>query len=477
MPLNGSALGFPIQYRRRGRAGWIAISYGVGLTIFLFVAMGQAANAIADYPIEILLCLFNGGLSIYGQLLSLRREASIHFISFFFSFLFMSAAPIVQLGANNDVVFGIDHLALWSAVNALAFTVIGIVFTYRLNKPESEGLPARQAVPSDVNYLLAFLTAFGVSIGAIILFNHNLFTSRSEFFAARQELFEDAPTALLATTFLMSTPLFAAIIGLRSAIANRQKIWIALFSAACLLASVLNNPIIQPRYQLAGLAFFFIDYMFYGKKTKLLAALLIVGVLLGPVFQSFRHSDQIDASAFSEDAKPFSETLLSMDYDAFPMSCYTMLTVDNAGISWGSNILGAVSFFVPRSWWPDKPPPTSWVVYDTMSHLSEVGTNNLSTPLMAEGYYAFGWVGALAISLLYWFLVSEIIRRSRKDLESWWFLLRCVFSGLVLILLRGTLTVGVSALVSYFVAAAIPAFLISHRFKSRDRLLSARSRH
>ena len=252
--------------------------------------------------------------------------------------------------------------------------------------------------------------------------------------------------------------------------------WIVLFSATGLLAMVLNNPVIQPRYQLAGLAFFFIDYMFYGKKTKLLAALLIVGVLLAPIFQGFRRSDQIDVSVFSGDAKLFSETLLSMDYDAFPMSCYTMLTVDNAGISWGSNILGAVSFFVPRSWWPDKPPPTSWVIYDTMSHWSEVGTDNLSTPLMAEGYYAFGWIGALAISLLYWWLVSEIIRFSRRDPNSWWFLLRCVFSGLVLILLRGTLTVGVSALVSYFVAAAIPAFLISHRFKSRDRFLGARLR-
>jgi hypothetical protein len=198
-----------------------------------------------------------------------------------------------------------------------------------------------------------------------------------------------------------------------------------------------------------------------------LAILLVVGVLIAPAFQSFRRGDS--NSEGSEDNKLFSTTLLSMDYDAFRMSCYTMLTVDNVGISWGANILGAGLFFVPRSWWPEKPPPTSWVVYETADRSIEIGTNNLSTPLMAEGYYAFGWMGALLISLLFWWVISRITLLSRKDFYSWAFLSRCLFAGLVLIFLRGTLTVGVSAVVGSFIAAAIPAFLIKHRFKTAGR--------
>src|SRR5258708_2091907 len=113
-----------------------------------------------------------------------------------------------------------------------------------------------------------------------------------------------------------------------------------------------------------------------------------------------------------------------MDYDAYSVSSYTMLTVDSDGISWGSNILGAALFFVPRAWWPGKPPQTSWVIFGTINHTREAGTINLSTPLMAEGYYAFGWIGALLISVLYWWFISRTTLLSRKDPDSWTFLLR-----------------------------------------------------
>ncbi|SDT59547.1 hypothetical protein [Bradyrhizobium canariense] len=469
-----------MQGRPGKRLDWITLVYGLGLTAFLLVVFGQATNAIYDYPVEFLLCFINGGLSIWGQLLSVRREASIHFISFFFCFLFMSAAPIVQFGAYNATIFGVGHLALWAAANALVFTSIGIFYTYRLKTPENEAkTPARRSVPpSGINYFLVFATTIFASATAIVLFRNVLFTSRTDFYDETLSIFGDAPTAMLATTFLLSTPLFAAIIGLRASIASRNAIWTILFSGACVMAAVPNNPVIQPRYQLAGLAFFLIDYMFYGKKTKALVVLLIAGVLLGPAFQSFRHSDPTDQSSFSSDEnKLVGETLLAMDYDAFSMSCYTVLTVENDGISWGSNIVGAVLFFVPRALWPGKPPPTSWVIYDMMSHFSDVRTDNLSTPLMAEGYYAFGWLGALGIGVLYWWLVSGVIEFSREKFDSWLFLFRCVFAGLVLIILRGTLTVGVSALASYCVAAAIPLFLIRSRFGIPRSLASTPERH
>jgi hypothetical protein len=455
--------------RTRTRSDWFVIVYCLALAAFLLVALGQAVNSIADYPLEILLCFIVGGLSIYGQFLSLRREASIHFGSFIFCFLFMSAAPIVQLGANVEPIFNIDHWAFWASLNALAFTTIGVLITFRMKRPDNKPESGPTIRPSQVNYLFVFLLTVVTAGIAIVLFHDSLFTNRDEFAAASDRVFVDPTISLLARMFFFYTPFFGAIIGFRSSVANRQKIWIVLFSLGMLMAAIVNNPLINPRYQLAGLAFFAIDYLFYGKKTKLFAVLLIVGVLLGPVFQAFRHG--ISNSESSEDEQLFSTTLLSKDYDAFQMSCYTMLTVDESGISWGSNILGAVLFFVPRSWWPEKPRPTSWITYDTASHTTELGTNNLSTPLMAEGYYAFGWIGALAIGIFYWWAISRITLLSRKDFYSWPFLSRCLFAGLVLIFLRGTLTVGVSALGGSFVAAAIPMFLIRYRFRAGGRYL------
>jgi hypothetical protein len=233
------------------------------------------------------------------------------------------------------------------------------------------------------------------------------------------------------------------------------------------MTAIPNNPIINARYQVAGLIFFWIDYFFYGRKTKFLAAMLVVGVLVAPSLQVFRHYDSTTQDFQSNGL--FGSTLLAKDYDAFLMSCYTMLTVDAAGVGWGSNLVGAVLFFVPRAMWTNKPEPTAWIVYDIAAHTTDLGTNNLSTPLMAEGYYAFGWAGALLIALCYWWGITKITLVSRRNPDSWAFLFRCVCTGLALIFLRGTLIVGVSALAGTFAAAAIPAFLL--RFTGRRHAL------
>ena len=292
--------------------------------------------------------------------------------------------------------------------------------------------------------------------------------ARDEFADVTGQMFGDPNIGLIVKTLLTCVPVFGAVLGLRSALAEKRWWWVFIFSLLAVIAAVINNPLVHPRYQLASLAIFAVDYFFYGRRTKLLAVMLAVGVFVAPVLQAFRYSTA-DAGSISESNQPFGETFLSMDYDAFQMSCYTMITVNDGGIAWGGNLLGAALFFVPRSWWPSKPEPTAWVIYDTVSHTRNPGTVNLSTPLMAEGYYAFGWVGALLISLAYWWGISKVIIISWKNSRFWAFLCRCLFAGLALIFLRGTLTVGVSAVAGFFLAAAIPGYLINHRFKLTGR--------
>src|SRR5580692_4884950 len=82
MLLSGEGSSISVRIPRRGRVRFdrFAIFYGIVLTAFLLAALSQATNVIEDYSVELLLCTVVGVLSIYGQLLSLRREASIHFI-------------------------------------------------------------------------------------------------------------------------------------------------------------------------------------------------------------------------------------------------------------------------------------------------------------------------------------------------------------------------------------------------------------
>lgn len=451
---------------RMGSGERFSIFYAVSLVAFLLLVLGSYPQAITEHPVEILVCLATGGVSIYGQLLSLKRDASINFVSFVFCFLFMSVAPIGQIGAHADPIFEIDHWSLWAAINGLLFTIIGAYLTKRMKGPD-QAVRSTAFVPARHNYVLLLLLSVVTSSIAIALFHDTLFTSREEFARSAGEFFQDPIVSLMARMLLLSTPFFATMLGLRAAVENRQKVWIALFAFSMVLVAVIDNPVVHARYQLAGLVFFAVDYYFYGRRTKFLAVMLIVGVLIAPALQVFRYEHSSDASG---GGGLFDSTLLSKDYDAFQMSSYTIFTVDRAGIGWGSNILGATLFFVPRALWTSKPEPTAWIIYEVANSSTELGTSNLSTPLMAEGYFAFGWPGALLIAFLYWWAIARVTRLSWKDANSWAFLSRCLLAGLVLIFLRGTLTVGVSAVAGYFAAAAIPAFLL-HLGATRRRLL------
>ena len=80
------------------------ILYSLAATIFLGVAFWRSCARIDRFPLEILIFVINGGLSIYGQTQAIKRRAWINYISFFFCYLFMAITPLFQLGDGNDFV-------------------------------------------------------------------------------------------------------------------------------------------------------------------------------------------------------------------------------------------------------------------------------------------------------------------------------------------------------------------------------------
>jgi len=427
--------------------------YSTGLIVFLAFSFVYSIGRFAEFPIEYILLAINGLLAIYGQVLAIRNNASLHYVSFVFCYLFLSITPLIQIGANHDPVFNMEFILLIATTMSLIFTLIGLFSMCRLNKKKIPPTDEDDK-PRNGRYFVLFLVTLITAAFTIFLFWDGLFTSRKGFGLFLSTIFSDQPTASLAMNFLMSIPFFGAAIGFRSALANKRHGWTFAYTFLLMLGCIINNPFINPRYKLAGLVFFFIDYLFRGKKLRLLVALVIMGALSAPLFNAFR--EEIPYINPAQQEKSFGNTFLSYDYDAFQIACYTVVMVDQQGLSWGSNIAGALLFFVPRTFWPEKPKQTSHLVYDTMIKYREVGTPNLSTPLMAEGYLAFSWLGVLLISIIYWAAISKIIVKSRQNCQSLTFLSRGVLVGLIFIFLRGTLIVGVSAVVGSFLAALIP---------------------
>lgn len=424
--------------------------YVATLSGILLVTLGSVSNP-KEFPVAYLLLGLNGALAVYGQHRALRVNSGLHFASFLFSYLFMSVIPIQQFGEYLDPVFYVLNVATLACVSALIFTLCGVL---SLMNRRPVGMPEVTAEPTWEyhNYLFLAVPTIATAALSLALFGKNLFTSREGFGLALGAVFGDPATAGAVSNFLLQVPFFGAVMGLRAAVGARNRGWTCFYVILTLCALAINNPLDTARFKLAGLVFFFIEYFFRGKKLKLLIAAMVLGFALAPLFHIFRYEN----STLNETA--YGEKYLSTDFDAFQMACYTFIAVDQEGVSYGSNFAGAILFFVPRSIWPGKPEPTPFEIFYTAQQFRAMGTNNLSEALFTEGYFAFSWAGVVAISGLYWWSLTAVQRRSMPDANSFWFLMRAILVGLILIILRGPLITAVTNIVANLAAAAVPWF-------------------
>jgi oligosaccharide repeat unit polymerase len=93
--------------------------------------------------------------------------------------------------------------------------------------------------------------------------------------------------------------------------------------------------------------------------------------------------------------------LSDMNFDA---SQIFMATVKTDFITYGHQLLGPLLFFVPRSWWPDKPVGSGHELVTTHHGFFA----NVSMPYFAEGYVNFGFIGILLFTLFLGYLYGKL---------------------------------------------------------------------
>ena len=90
----------------------------------------------------------------------------------------------------------------------------------------------------------------------------------------------------------------------------------------------------------------------------------------------------------------------TLHYDAFANIMATLEYVTHHGFSFGYQLLSALLFFIPRSIWSSKPVSTGEVVGDYLVDKHNFEFNNLSNPLVSEGFINFGFIGVLLMALV-----------------------------------------------------------------------------
>jgi len=154
------------------------------------------------------------------------------------------------------------------------------------------------------------------------------------------------------------------------------------------------------------------------------------------------------------------------DFDAFAMTVRTAQFVEEYGTVNGSQLLGALLFFVPRTLWTNKPVGSGI----ELSQAAGWEFNTLSFPVQAEAYLNFGIIGVILMAAAFGYILRRLDCRfgqqklhSRPKLGS---LFYYPLLGLLFLVLRGDMMSSFSFL-GMNVALVFFIRLISLRGKRR----------
>jgi len=289
-----------------------------------------------------------------------------------------------------------------------------------------------------------------------------LFGSRDVAFEARNAAWPD-PAIRAIMYSLAIYPLLVgvgALAQLRRRAAGRGSArWYAvLILAAVALLLTIVNPISSARYSLGTVLFALAIYAGAAVTPARVRATLVAAVMgfvfLFPLADAFR----LNTVNLARDGF-FGEYKGNPDYDAFWQVANAFSYSLDGLVEYGRQALGVVFFWVPRTFWPDKPVDTGILLANYRGY----SFDNLSAPLWAE-FLVNGGVVALAVGFL---AVGYLLRVMDENLlpafprAGFWAIVGAIFPVYMTILLRGSMLQATGA-----VAVAVACLLL---VRSRDR--------
>jgi hypothetical protein len=254
---------------------------------------------------------------------------------------------------------------------------------------------------------------------------------------------------------------------------NTNKILAYLFLVGVLfLLFFLKNPLTEKRNAL-GPIYFTLIYIFIPKlinsNKKFFLFLFTAMIVVYPVLSSLTHStasfSQIlktpdDLIVFVQDLESIKAVFDSLHYDAYINLLATIEYVSTEGLLFGGQVIGTLFFFIPRTFWTFKPLSSGELIGNYLIERQEFFFNNLSNPIVSEGYIDFGIIGVImyAFILSCFMLTSKLWIQGRDPFRN---ITAFYFSVHLMFLIRGDLLNGVAYFIGPFIAIyVLPKFLI-----------------
>lgn len=413
----------------------------------LYLIISRSGTS-AEIPITLLLVssLTAIGLKIYTKSGNLISISTMMFFALFFVI-----APIIQLSNSSTYLVNTMPVNPTSAAFAnlltTLFLITFILFEKKLSSHPS--LPPPPLQESKVHFLILTLASIACAGLGISEINNIPSNANSEINLSEQ---------LIKSKVILLIPFVAFSIYTLSLkkITSTNLIILAIL-IACVLAT--KNHIIERRnaigpvyLSMIALTFPFIisngKRYFYFVLTTMLIAFPASSLL---THASNRYEAKISFELIIDSIK---NHFLEPHYDAWANLVATIEIVEYHGHALGSQFLGSILFFIPRSIWDSKPAPTGLLIGDFLSANHTMWFNNLSAPIVAEGYIDLGIPGVIFMALAAAYFSSKLHKLSKRT-QSAHVIFYIYSSFFIFFVLRGSLMSGIA----YLSGAAISIYL------------------
>lgn len=356
------------------------------------------------------------GLVIWIMLIQglARHTFSIDLVHSLFCLLFFWVAPIIQISTGFKA-WGAD-IKGDDTIRANVFILIWLV-CYNVGKlfVQERSWEVKKLDYTKISKTTIF-TLWWVTIAfTLIILIKNGFRIENISFSDSNEQSLNLLLGHSSTAFIT----FSTIITISWFKENKYPKIFTLISVLCLLLTCF--PTSLSRYAAGSIYICLLVNLFpFFKKKYRLTILIVVGIVFAfPIMDLYRFKGITEVS-FSEiinQVLSVKTYFSSGNYDAYQMLTTTGKFVDEYGVTYGGQLLGAILFFVPRQIWQSKPIGSGAYIADKLNLAFE----NISCPIVGEAYINFGIAGIIVFAFIFGYIV-------RKLDNTYWFNNRKEFS-------------------------------------------------
>ena len=224
----------------------------------------------------------------------------------------------------------------------------------------------------------------------------------------------------------------------------------------CLL--IVSFPLGVPRFY-AGAVYFALVLIFFYKRVSRIKViyLFLFGIIF--IFPLLNIARFLTVSRFGFGNYELNVIRYDMffegHYDAYSMLMRSLKYTMSYNYCFGEQLMGSLLFFVPRNVWNSKPVASG----SEIAHKLGMSFDNISCPIIGEGWLDFGVLGVVIYGLLFGYLLKQMdnryLRLSKSDKKDMFLIIYFFLCGFIFFLMRGALLISVSFFSSFMFAYLI----------------------